>query len=83
MSYACDYDKRINYHLLSKQMLSLYGNIYTSGNTADPAVLREVVKGGNLKKEDKTKITKAIKKIEKEEEKAKMPALDLRAMYGN
>ena len=64
-------------------MLSLYGNVYTSGNTADPAVLREVVKGGNLKKEDKAKITKAINKIEKEEEKAKMPALDLRAMYGN
>ena len=41
-------------------MLSLYGNIYTSGNTADPAVLREVVKGGNLKKEDKAKIVKAI-----------------------
>ena len=64
-------------------MLSLYGNIYTSGNTADPAVLREVVKGGNLKKEDKAKITKAINKVEKEEEKAKMPALSLRAMYGN
>ena len=64
-------------------MLSLYGNIYTSRNTADPAVLREVVKGGNLKKEDKAKITKAINKVEKEEEKAKMPALDLRAMYGN
>ena len=69
--------------VLSKQMLSLYGNIYTSGNTADPAMLREVVKGGDLKKEDKAKITKAINKIEKEEEKAKMPAVSLRAMYGN
>ena len=64
-------------------MLSLYGNIYTSGNTADPAVLRDAVKGGNLKKEDKAKITKLINKVEKEEEKAKMPALSLRAMYGN
>ena len=64
-------------------MLSLYGNIYTSEITADPAVLREVVKGGNLKKEDKANITKAINKVVKEEEKAKMPALDLRAMYGN
>ena len=64
-------------------MLSLYGNVYTSGNTADPAVLRDAVKGGNLKKEDKAKITKAIAKVEKEEEKAKMPALNLRAMYGN
>ena len=64
-------------------MLSLYGNIYTSGITADPAVLREVVRGGNLKKEDMAQITKAIAKVEKEEEKAKMPALSLRAMYGN
>ena len=63
-------------------MLSLYGNIY-SEITADPAVLREVVKGGNLKKEDKAKITKAINKVVKEEEKASLPALDLRAMYGN
>ena len=64
-------------------MLPLYGNIYTSGITADPAVLREVVKGGNLKKEDKAKITKAINKVEKEEEKAQLPAVNLRAMYGN
>ena len=64
-------------------MLSLYGNVYTSGITADPAVLREVVKGGHLKKKDKDKIVKAIAKVEKEEEKAKMPAVDLRAMYGN
>ena len=64
-------------------MLSLCGNIYNSEITADPAVLREVVKGGNLKKEDKAKITKAIDKVEKEEEKAKMPAVNLRAMYGN
>ena len=64
-------------------MLSLYGNVYTSGNTADPAVLRDAVKGGNLKKEDKTKITKLLNKVEKEEQKAKLPALSLRAMYGN
>ena len=64
-------------------MLSLYGNNYTSEITADPAVLREVVKGGNLKKEDKAKVTRAINKVEKEEEKAKMPAVNLRAMYGN
>ena len=64
-------------------MLSLYGNVYTSGNSADPVVLREAVKGGNLKKEDKTKITKLLNKVEQEEEKAKLPALSLRAMYGN
>ena len=40
-------------------MLSLYGNIY-SEITADPTVLREVVKGGNLKKEEKAKITKKL-----------------------
>ena len=64
-------------------MLSLYGNVYTSGITADPAVLRDVVKGGNFKKEEKAKITKVIAKVEKQEEKAKQPAVDLRAMYGN
>ena len=64
-------------------MLSLYGNIYNSEITADPVVLREAVKGGNLKKEDMAKITKLISKVEKEEEKAKMQALSLRAMYGN
>ena len=41
---ACDHGQRINY-LLSKQMLSLYGNVYTSGITADPAVLKQVVEG--------------------------------------
>ena len=81
-SHACDYDQRINY-LLSKQMLSLYGNVYTSGHTADPAVLKQVVRSGNLEKQDKAKIVKAIVTAEKAEEKAKMPALDLRAMYGN
>ena len=55
-------------------MLSLYGNILQVEITADPAVLREAVKGGNLKKEDKAKITKLINKVEKEEEKAKLPA---------
>ena len=64
-------------------MLSLYGNVYTSGITADPAVLKQVVRSGNLEKEDKAKIVKAITKVEKAEEKAKMSAVDLRAMYGN
>ena len=64
-------------------MLSLYGNIYTSGITADPAVLRDIVKGSNFKKEEKSKITKVLAKVEKQEEKAKQPAVDLRAMYGN
>ena len=72
-----------NLSTVCKQMLSLYGNVYTSGNSADPAVLRDAVKGGNLKKEDKTKITKLINKVEKEDQKAKLPALSLRAMYGN
>ena len=64
-------------------MLSLHGNVYTSGITADPAVLKQIVRGGNFDKQDKAKIVKAIAKVEKEEEKAKMPALDLRAMYGH
>ena len=63
---------------------SLFGNVYCSpGEIADTQVLREVVKGGNLEKKQKTEITKAIKSIEKEEEKNKQPAVDLRAMYGN
>ena len=64
-------------------MLSLYGNVYTSGHTADPAVLKQVVRSGNLEKQDKAKIVKAIVAAEKADEKAKTPALDLRAMYGN
>jgi hypothetical protein len=81
---------RINSHLgffensyISKQMLSLYGNVYTSGHTADPAVLKQVVRSGNLEKQDKAKIVKAIVAAEKADEKAKMPAVNLRAMYGN
>ena len=63
---------------------SLFGNVYCSpGEIADTQVLREVVKGGNLGKKQKTEITKAIKSIEKEEEKNKQPAVDLRAMYGS
>ena len=63
---------------------SLFDNVYCSpGEIADTQVLREVVKGGNLGKKQKTEITKAIKSIEKEEEKNKQPAVDLRAMYGN
>jgi hypothetical protein len=68
---------------ISKQMLSLYGNVYTSGHTADPAVLKQVVRSGNLEKQDKAKIVKAIVAAEKADEKAKMPAVNLRAMYGN
>ena len=64
-------------------MLSLYGNVYTSGITADPAVLKQVVRSGNLEKQDKAKTVKAITKTENEEEKAKVSALELRAMYGN
>ena len=65
-------------------MLSLYGNVYTSGITADPAVLKQVVRSGNLEKQDKAKTVKAIiTKTENEEEKVKMSALELRAMYGN
>ena len=63
---------------------SLFGNVYCSpGEIADTQVLREAVKGDNFKKEEKAKITKVIAKVEKEEEKAKQPAVDLRAMYGN
>ena len=60
-------------------MLSLHGNVHTSGITAGPAVLKQIVRGGNFDKQDKAKIVKAIAKVEKEEEKAKKcPALDLR-----
>ena len=38
---------------------------------------------GNLEKQDKAKIVKAIVAAEKADEKAKMPAVNLRAMYGN
>ena len=53
-------------------MLSLHGNVYTSGITADPAVLKQIVRSGNLEKQQKAKIIKSIAKVEKEEEKAKM-----------
>ena len=64
-------------------MLSLYGNVFSSAHIHDTTVLKEVVKGGNFDKKEKAKISKVINKIEKEEEKSKQPALDLRAMYGN
>ena len=64
-------------------MLPLHGNVFTTGHTADPAVLKQAVRSGNLEKQDKAKIVKAIVAVEKAEEKAKMPALELRAMYGN
>ena len=63
---------------------SLYGNVYCPpGEIADTQVLREAVKGGNFKKEEKAKIIKVIAKVEKEEQKAKQPAVDLRAVYGS
>jgi hypothetical protein len=64
-------------------MLSPHGNVYTSGNTADPAVLKQVVRSGNLAKDERARIVKAIVAVEKAEAKAKQPAQDLRAMYGN
>ena len=64
-------------------MLSLFGNIYSGGHINDTTVLREAIKGGNYSKQEKHKMTKIINKVEKEEEKLKQPALDLRAMYGN
>ena len=64
-------------------MLSLHGNVYTTGHTADPAVLKQVIRSGNLGEKDKAKIVKAIVVVEKAKEKAKIPALNLRAMYGN
>ena len=67
---ACNHGHWINY-LLSKQMLSLYGNIYTSGITADPAVLREVVKGGNLKKEETLKLPKQLTRSKRRRRKQK------------
>lgn len=64
-------------------MLSLHGNVYSHAAPQDTRVLRQIVKGGSLPKVEKQKLTKAITKIEKEEEKQKQPARDLRAMYGN
>ena len=64
-------------------MFSLSGNIFSGAQINDTTVLREAIKGGNYSKQEKHKMTKIINKVEKEEEKAKQPALDLRAMYGN
>lgn len=64
-------------------MLSLWGNVYNPGVAQDTQTLKAAVKGGNFPKQEKQKLTKAISKVEKQEEKAKQPALDLRAMYGN
>ena len=64
-------------------MLSLHGNVFSPGHVNDTTVLKQMVKGGNLEKKKKAEVTKAINKIEKEEEKQKQPAVDLRAMYGN
>ena len=55
---ASDHNKRIIYLLLNN-MLSLHGNVYTSGNTAGPAVLKQVVRSGNLAKDEKARIVKA------------------------
>ena len=61
----------------------LRGNIYSPDVSTDTQVLREVIKGGNLPAKEKKKAERLVKSIEKEEEKEKKPALDLRAMYGN
>ena len=61
----------------------LRGNIYSPDVSTDTQVLREVIKGGNLAPKEKKKAERLVKSIEKEEEKEKKPALDLRAMYGN
>lgn len=63
--------------------VSLYGNVFSSVDMTNTTVLREVAKSGNLKQAEKTKIVRAIDKLEKEDEKSKQPALTLRAMYGN
>jgi len=61
----------------------LRGNVYAPHISNDTNVLKEVIKGGNLPKEQKKKASQIIQKIEKEEKREKTPALDLRAMYGN
>ena len=61
----------------------LRGNIYSPEIGTDTQVLRQVIKGGNLPAAQKKKAQQLVKSIEKEEESAKKPALDLRAMYGN
>ena len=63
--------------------LSLRGNVWAPDILHDTKVLKEVVKGGNLPKQQKKKASQIINRIEKQEEDAKKPALDLRAMYGN
>ena len=63
--------------------LSLRGNVYAPDIGHSTQVLKEVVKGGNLPEEQKKKASQIIQKIEKKEENAKKPTLDLRGMYGN
>ena len=63
-------------------MLSLRGNIYAFPDS-NTETLKMAAKGGNLPPKQKKKLEKTIQKLEKEEEREKTPALDLRAMYGN
>ena len=64
-------------------MLSLRGNVFSAEITHDTRALKQAIKGGNIEKTEKKRLTSAIQKIEKEEKQQKQPARDLRAMYGN
>ena len=64
-------------------MLSLRGNVFSAAISHDTRTMKQAIKGGNLEKKEKKRLTTVIQKIEKEEKKQKQPARDLRAMYGN
>ena len=64
-------------------MLSLRGNVFSAEINHDTRTIKQAIKGGNLEKKEKKRLTTVIQKIEKEEKIQKQPARDLRAMYGN
>ena len=64
-------------------MLSLHGNVFSPDIRYDTHTIKQAIKGGNIEKKEKTRLTSVIQKIEKQEAKQKQPAKDLRAMYGN
>ena len=64
-------------------MLSLRGNVYAPEISQNTQVLKQAISGGNLPAQAKKKAQQLVKSIEKAEKKKKLPALDLRAMYGN
>ena len=64
-------------------MLSLRGNVFSPEISHDTRTIKQAIKGGNIEKKEKKRLTNVIQKIEQEEKKQKQPARDLRAMYRN